>query len=168
MFYDVIMFFFSIYSDHPDCADQTAIFEGTALPLVDKAFEGYNTCLFAYGQTGSGKSYSMMGIDLDDNDINSKTNSEAGIIPRFCQEIFNRIKKLKHEMHAEVEVSYFEIYNEKIHDLLTVAVSSSGSDNGVSSNQGNVKKPALRVREHPIWGPYVSKTIAYTQIHFLN
>lgn len=43
--------------------DQNAVFEGTALPLVDVAFEGKNTCLFAYGQTGSGKSYSMMGVD---------------------------------------------------------------------------------------------------------
>lgn len=43
--------------------DQDAVFKGTALPLVDVAFEGKNCCLFAYGQTGSGKSYSMMGLD---------------------------------------------------------------------------------------------------------
>lgn len=43
--------------------DQNAVFKGTALPLVDVAFEGKNCCLFAYGQTGSGKSYSMMGLD---------------------------------------------------------------------------------------------------------
>lgn len=43
--------------------DQNTVFRGTALPLVDLAFEGKNTCLFAYGQTGSGKSYSMMGMD---------------------------------------------------------------------------------------------------------
>lgn len=49
--------------DTENYADQETVFNGTALPLIDKAFEGYNTCLFAYGQTGSGKSYSMMGID---------------------------------------------------------------------------------------------------------
>lgn len=55
--------FWSCNSDHEIYADQEQVFQGTALPLVDKAFEGYNACLFAYGQTGSGKSYSMMGID---------------------------------------------------------------------------------------------------------
>lgn len=48
---------------HVDHNDQTAVFRGFALPLVDIAFEGKNCCLFAYGQTGSGKSYSMMGLD---------------------------------------------------------------------------------------------------------
>lgn len=49
--------------DTANYANQETVFNGTALPLIDKAFEGYNACLFAYGQTGSGKSYSMMGID---------------------------------------------------------------------------------------------------------
>lgn len=49
--------------DIENYANQETVFKGTALPLIDKAFEGYNACLFAYGQTGSGKSYSMMGID---------------------------------------------------------------------------------------------------------
>lgn len=48
---------------HSDHNDQFTVFKGTALPLVDVAFEGKNCCLFAYGQTGSGKSYSMMGLD---------------------------------------------------------------------------------------------------------
>lgn len=48
---------------HIDYNDQITVFKGTALPLVDVAFEGKNCCLFAYGQTGSGKSYSMMGLD---------------------------------------------------------------------------------------------------------
>lgn len=48
---------------HADLNDQFTVFKGTALPLVDVAFEGKNCCLFAYGQTGSGKSYSMMGLD---------------------------------------------------------------------------------------------------------
>lgn len=55
---------FSSYdTDHENYADQKTVFNGTTMPLIDKAFEGYNACLFAYGQTGSGKSYSMMGID---------------------------------------------------------------------------------------------------------
>lgn len=77
-------------------------------------------------------------------------NSEAGIIPRFCQELFRRINEVKSKIRAEIEVSYFEIYNEKIHDLL--AVSPTGLQNTVNCT---TKKSALRVREHPIWGPYV-------------
>lgn len=55
--------FWSCNLEHQDYADQETVFKGTALPLLDNAFDGYNACLFAYGQTGSGKSYSMMGID---------------------------------------------------------------------------------------------------------
>lgn len=87
-----------------------------------------------------------MGIDIDIEE-NRTFNSEAGIIPRFCQELFLRIEKLKKTIHAEVEVSYFEIYNEKIHDLLALSGNTT-----LTSIQTN--KPALRVREHPIWGPY--------------
>lgn len=56
--------------DTKNFANQETVFNGTALPLIDKAFEGYNACLFAYGQTGSGKSYSMMGIDTGDQETN--------------------------------------------------------------------------------------------------
>lgn len=55
--------FWSCNQNHDNYVDQEMVFQSTAMPLVDKAFEGYNACLFAYGQTGSGKSYSMMGID---------------------------------------------------------------------------------------------------------
>ena len=51
-------------------------------PLLNKAFEGYNCCLFAYGQTGSGKSYSMMGLQNEE---------QRGIIPRFSQAMFSGI-----------------------------------------------------------------------------
>lgn len=54
--------------DTKNYANQETVFKGTALPLIEKAFEGYNACLFAYGQTGSGKSYSMMGIDTGESE----------------------------------------------------------------------------------------------------
>ncbi|XP_052868774.1 kinesin-like protein KIF14 [Anopheles cruzii] len=135
--------------------DQAGVYNSLVHPLLDKAFEGYNTCLFAYGQTGSGKSYSMMGMDLDDN-YDDGPNSEAGIIPRFCQELFARIEALKGRIHAEVEVSYFEIYNEKIHDLLSVTPTDGHGGLCTVATPGNpVKKAPLKVREHPVWGPYV-------------
>lgn len=90
---------------------------------------------------------------FSDEDI-IQPNSEAGIIPRFCHELFRRINECKHQVVAEIEVSYFEIYNEKIHDLLAVTPSLlAGNQATPMSNPG--KRPALRVREHPTWGPYV-------------
>ncbi|KAG8257292.1 Belongs to the TRAFAC class myosin-kinesin ATPase super [Homalodisca vitripennis] len=113
-------------------ASQQDVFHTLVEPLVDVAFQGYNVCLFAYGQTGSGKSYSMMGEDTADG---------VGIIPRFSQQLFKIIESSEEYSHTKVEISYFEIYNEKIHDLLGPA------QNGRSA--------PLRVREHPELGPYV-------------
>lgn len=168
--------FWSCNRNHEEFADQQTVFMGTTMPLIDQAFEGYNACLFAYGQTGSGKSYSMMGIDsgeysehffmtrlrltsisflffISTDDDLIKPNTEAGIIPRFCHELFRRIDQMKGKISAEIEVSYFEIYNEKIHDLLAVTPSLIGGQLSTPSSQ--LKRPALRVREHPTWGPYV-------------
>ncbi|KAI4490975.1 hypothetical protein M0802_010551 [Mischocyttarus mexicanus] len=133
---------FASYSDSsmPRHASQEVIFNTMALPLIQNAFEGYNVCLFAYGQTGSGKSYSMMGIEsFQENSMS--LDKEAGIIPRFCQEIFAQIPDNKN-YKTTVEISYFEIYNEKIHDLLA------------STTNGD-KRTALKVREHPVFGPYI-------------
>lgn len=128
--YDHILW--SCDPDDEKYTNQEEVYNKIAKPLVDETFHGYNACLFAYGQTGSGKSYSMMGNNLDE--------TESGITPRFCKDLFDRIKNFDPEYNINVEVSYFEIYNEKIHDLLL-------------PNQ--VDRQALRVREHPVWGPYV-------------
>lgn len=123
-------------------SSQEDIFNRIGKPLLKSAFCGYNACLFAYGQTGSGKSYSMMGRSMDCLDI----DSESGITPRFCKELFERLENLPSNSSATVEISYFEIYNEKIHDLL--------------NNNMHNKQP-LKVREHPIWGPYVVDLTTY-------
>ncbi|KAM9612652.1 kinesin-like protein KIF14 [Trichechus inunguis] len=129
--YDVS--FWSFDECHPKYASQTTVYETLAVPLLERAFEGYNTCLFAYGQTGSGKSYTMMGF-----------SEEPGIIPRFCEDLFAQVaKKQTQEVSYHLEMSFFEVYNEKIHDLLVCK-----GDNGQ-------RKQPLRVREHPISGPYV-------------
>uniref|UniRef100_A0ABM5G927 Kinesin-like protein KIF14 isoform X1 n=1 Tax=Pogona vitticeps TaxID=103695 RepID=A0ABM5G927_9SAUR len=115
-------------------ASQETVYRSLAVPLLEGAFEGYNTCLFAYGQTGSGKSYTMMGFD----------DNERGIIPRFCEDLFTRIKERETQQTSyHLEMSYFEVYNEKIHDLL------------VFSRENGQEKQPLRVREHPVFGPYV-------------
>ncbi|XP_031234518.1 kinesin-like protein KIF14 [Mastomys coucha] len=128
--YDVS--FWSFDECHPGYASQTTVYETLAAPLLERAFEGYNTCLFAYGQTGSGKSYTMMGL-----------NEEPGIIPRFCEDLFAQIaKKQTSEVSYHLEMSFFEVYNEKIHDL-------------VCKGESGQRKQPLRVREHPVSGPYV-------------
>ena len=71
----------------------------------------YNVCIFAYGQTGGGKSYTMMGKPGDEN--------EMGIIPRLCNDLFGRIAaNTDKNVEYSVEVSYMEIYCERVKDLL--------------------------------------------------
>ncbi|CAL8309783.1 unnamed protein product [Lota lota] len=126
--------FCSVDEEDPSFASQQTVYQTLARPLLERAFEGFNTCLFAYGQTGSGKSYTMMGF-----------GDEAGVIPRFCQELFSRLASVQNDKAScHLEMSYFEVYNEKIHDLLVVR------------DDQNPKMP-LRVREHPVHGPYVAE-----------
>lgn len=121
--------YWSFDKDAPNYAGQDNLFDDLGQPLLDNAFQGYNNCIFAYGQTGSGKSYSMMGY-----------GKEHGIIPAICQDMFKRIAVMQQDktLKCTVEVSYLEIYNERVRDLLN------------PSTKGN-----LKVREHPSTGPYV-------------
>ncbi|KAK3377951.1 hypothetical protein B0H63DRAFT_547572 [Podospora didyma] len=121
--------YWSFDKNAPNYAGQENLHDDLGKPLLDNAFQGYNNCIFAYGQTGSGKSYSMMGYGKD-----------AGIIPKICQDMFLRIDEMQKDknLRCTVEVSYLEIYNERVRDLLNPA------------NKGN-----LKVREHPSTGPYV-------------
>ncbi|KAI8639944.1 hypothetical protein BD408DRAFT_434717 [Parasitella parasitica] len=120
--------YWSADKNDPRYADQQAVYNDLGEELLDHAFDGYNCCIFAYGQTGAGKSYSMMGYGED-----------IGIIPRTCEELFKRIgANSQPNLTYRVEVSYIEIYNEKVRDLLN------------PKNKGN-----LKVREHPSLGPYV-------------
>ncbi|XP_056631002.1 kinesin-like protein KIF14 [Diorhabda sublineata] len=121
-------------------ASQEDIFLTLGKPLLNSAFRGYNGCLFAYGQTGSGKSFSMMGKNMCEA-VDIDCHLFSGITPRFCRAIFDRISQLDSTSICTVEISYFEIYNEKIHDLL--------------SNNTSTNKTPLKVREHPELGPYV-------------
>ncbi|KAI4683912.1 uncharacterized protein J4E84_006752 [Alternaria hordeiaustralica] len=93
----------------PHYAHQEDVYRSFGEEFLDHNFGGYHTCIFAYGQTGSGKSYTMMG-----------TPDNPGLIPRTCEELFDRIA---HEpspnTNYHVQVSYFEVYNEHVRDLLT-------------------------------------------------
>uniref|UniRef100_A0A0K8TKQ0 Putative kinesin-like protein n=1 Tax=Tabanus bromius TaxID=304241 RepID=A0A0K8TKQ0_TABBR len=121
------------YWSHDDAdmnfVTQEQVYKDLGLDVIDCAFQGYNACVFAYGQTGSGKTYTMMG-----------SSQNPGLIPRICQELFNRIK-LGQETGTgyRTQASYLEIYNERVKDLLGAQSTGHG----------------LRVREHRTLGPYV-------------
>uniref|UniRef100_A0A8C3AJL0 Kinesin family member 13B n=1 Tax=Cyclopterus lumpus TaxID=8103 RepID=A0A8C3AJL0_CYCLU len=116
-------------NDKERFAGQEVVFQCLGESLLHNAFQGYNACIFAYGQTGSGKSYTMMG-----------SGDQPGLIPRLCSALFERTQKEQREEECfTVEVSYMEIYNEKVRDLL--------------DPKGG--KQTLRVREHKVLGPYV-------------
>ncbi|XP_059586839.1 kinesin-like protein KIF1A isoform X14 [Alligator mississippiensis] len=116
--------------DDINYASQKQVYRDIGEEMLQHAFEGYNVCIFAYGQTGAGKSYTMMGKQEKD---------QQGIIPQLCEDLFSRINDTTNDnMSYSVEVSYMEIYCERVRDLLN------------PKNKGN-----LRVREHPLMGPYV-------------
>ncbi|XP_050987010.1 kinesin-like protein KIF13A isoform X2 [Labeo rohita] len=116
-------------SNVPKYAGQEVVFKCLGEGILENAFQGYNACIFAYGQTGSGKSFSMMG-NVD----------QPGLIPRLCCSLFERVSRDQNETQSfKVEVSYMEIYNEKVRDLLD----PKGS------------RTSLKVREHKVLGPYV-------------
>ncbi|XP_073325600.1 kinesin-like protein KIF1B isoform X1 [Pagrus major] len=117
--------------DDPSFASQNLVYNDIGKEMLAHAFEGYNVCIFAYGQTGAGKSYTMMG---------KQEEGQEGIIPMLCEDLFEKINEgsNKEELSYSVEVSYMEIYCERVRDLLN------------PKNKGN-----LRVREHPLMGPYV-------------
>lgn len=82
-----------------------------AAPIVEKSLQGYNGTIFAYGQTGTGKTYTMAG---------SHSKAEMrGIIPNTFSHIFSKIARASGEKSFVVTVTYMEIYNEEVRDLLS-------------------------------------------------
>ncbi|XP_053367328.1 kinesin-1 heavy chain isoform X2 [Clarias gariepinus] len=92
---------------------QEQVYNACAQKIVKDVLEGYNGTIFAYGQTSSGKTHTMEG-NLHDPD-------EMGIIPRIVQDIFNYIYSMDENLEFHIKVSYFEIYLDKIRDLLDVS-----------------------------------------------
>uniref|UniRef100_A0A4W6C4U0 Kinesin-like protein n=1 Tax=Lates calcarifer TaxID=8187 RepID=A0A4W6C4U0_LATCA len=91
---------------------QVQFYNAVAQKIVKDVLEGYNGTIFAYGQTSSGKTHTMEG-KLHDPDM-------MGIIPRIVQDIFNYIYSMDENLEFHIKVSYFEIYLDKIRDLLDV------------------------------------------------
>ncbi|XP_046845010.1 kinesin-like protein unc-104 isoform X2 [Xenia sp. Carnegie-2017] len=124
--------FWSYEESDDHFASQQSVYKDVGHEMLEHALEGYNICIFAYGQTGSGKSYTMMG---------TSESQHKGVIPQLCEKLFEKTAFMSSEcedLSFSVEVSYIEIYCERVRDLL---------------NPKN--KQNLRVREHPSMGPYV-------------
>ena len=94
----------------PSDTNQKTIFDIVAKPLISAAFEGINGTLFCYGQTSSGKTYTMEGVPTD-SDL-------MGVIPRMMQLIFDTINSGNPDIEYSVKCQYYQIYNEKIQDLI--------------------------------------------------
>ena len=109
---------------------QNDVYELCGTKLLGNVLDGYNACLFAYGQTGSGKTHTMMG----------KRDDEAlrGITPRLCKDLLQRTTAAK-QMKYKISISYIEIYNEMVRDLLVP----------------KKKEGSLKVRQDPTTGTYV-------------
>ncbi|OQD74906.1 hypothetical protein PENDEC_c009G02441 [Penicillium decumbens] len=122
--------FWSHNDEDEHYAHQEDVYNCLGEEFLDHNFEGYHTCIFAYGQTGSGKSYTMMG-----------TPEQPGLIPRTCEDLFQRIEASPSpDISYNVRVSYFEVYNEHVRDLLVPRTDPPHY---------------LRIRESPSEGPYV-------------
>ena len=103
------------------------VYEDSCKSIVDSFTQGYNGTLFAYGQTTSGKTHTMLG-----------TKDQKGLLHHSMQDIFSFTESVSEERDVTIWVSYMEIYNESVNDLL-----DSGNTN-------------LRIREDPADGYFVS------------
>ncbi|XP_005467909.1 kinesin-like protein KIF3A isoform X1 [Oreochromis niloticus] len=119
----------------PD-SKQLDVYNLTARPIIDSVLEGYNGTIFAYGQTGTGKTFTMEGVRA--------VPGLRGIIPNSFAHIFGHIAKAEGDTRFLVRVSYLEIYNEEVRDLL-----------------GKDQMQRLEVKERPDVGVYIKDLSGY-------
>ena len=109
---------------------QENVYKTAVMPIINSVLEGFNGSIMAYGQTSSGKTHTMLGPSIDDEE-------NKGIIPRMVGGIFEQIESAAEDIEFSVKVSFIEIYNEKIRDLL------------------NPEKVNLKIHENKDKGVYV-------------
>ena len=103
---------------------QGEVYEASTRPLLDSVLDGYNATVFAYGATGCGKTHTITG-----------TVMQPGIIFMTMQELFERVAECSEEKVTEISLSYLEIYNETIRDLLSPGTQPKGLMLREDSNQ---------------------------------
>ncbi|KAL8807472.1 MAG: hypothetical protein Q9182_000637 [Xanthomendoza sp. 2 TL-2023] len=124
----------NVYATHDK---NNKVYDASAKRLVRRVMEGYQGTVFAYGMTGTGKTFSMQG-----------TATSPGVIPLAIADIFSYIRETPHREFL-LRVSYLEIYNEKIHDLLCPAASGA-------SGPGVPQTEEIKLREDSKRGVYAS------------
>ncbi|KAL7792079.1 kinesin domain-containing protein [Trichoderma ceciliae] len=125
---DQVFAFDRVFDDN---TTQAEVYEGTTRSLLDSVLDGYNATVFAYGATGCGKTHTITG-----------TAQHPGIIFLTMQELFEKIEERSQEKQTELTLSYLEIYNETIRDLLVPGGSKAGLALREDSNQA-VAVPGL-------------------------
>lgn len=153
--FDHCLWDYSMKTKLEQYADQVAVHQAIGLDIVDKALSGISCSCFAYGHTSTGKTYSLFGGDVsplpcsgrsDAKEGGSSSGSITGVITSesgLIQRVFHDIIRLCSSAHR-IFVTFLEIYNEKIRDLLTDAPMRAAPP-----------KESLKLREHPSFGPYV-------------
>ncbi|KAK7398715.1 Kinesin-like protein kip2 [Neonectria punicea] len=126
-------FYDNVFTTHDN---NSRVYDHSAKRLVRRVMEGYHGTVFAYGMTGTGKTFSMQG-----------TASSPGVIPLAITDIFSYIRETPSREFL-LRVSYLEIYNEKIHDLLSMPTGS-----GVG---GNTQQDEIKLREDSKRGVYAT------------
>ncbi|EJK76156.1 hypothetical protein THAOC_02097, partial [Thalassiosira oceanica] len=121
---------------------QESIYQATK-GIVDGVVGGYNGCVLAYGQTGSGKTHTVFG-DIESGDGDSSNDAEAGLVQRSVAAIFEGVSRSAGSVRTSAKASFFEIYNERIYDLLNAPSDPSDADDR-----------GLSVREDGSRGVYV-------------
>uniref|UniRef100_A0A6P7FR94 Uncharacterized protein LOC114330371 n=1 Tax=Diabrotica virgifera virgifera TaxID=50390 RepID=A0A6P7FR94_DIAVI len=114
-------------------SQQNYIFDKVEEVISKSLQQGNHACVLAYGQSSTGKTHTMMGVPED-----------PGLIPNFCNRVFGYLQETaigEEIANMKVTISYLEIYNEKVRDLLN------------PSNES--RNRSLKIREHPKKGPYV-------------
>lgn len=147
-------------------SDQESIFSEVARSYIQEMLEGYNCTIFAYGQTGTGKTYTMSGDMSIWGDLESQDKillgEHAGIIPRVLVHLFKQLSEETKE-HS-VKISFLELYNERLKDLLadndsdedSIRIFDNNTSNGTRNGTGTGKKP--KVRASTVSGANVSSS----------
>ncbi|KAI8089213.1 uncharacterized protein BX664DRAFT_332435 [Halteromyces radiatus] len=126
---------------YPPLTSQQEVFDTCVIPLVNKYMEGYNSTILAYGQTGSGKTFSM-GIGLD----SAMNPVHEGIVPLFIKTLFEQLerKQTVENNQFEVSVSFLELYNEDIVDLLSPSKKEMPNLSIREDHHGNIHWSGVR------------------------
>ena len=117
---------------------QETLFEDLGVVMLKTLFTGLNVTMFAYGQTGAGKSFSVLGVPGGDL---------RGLLPRLLERLYPMIDEKKSDKQlaeCKTVVSFLEIYNEEIQDLLDPKLGTPGYE-----------RPKLDVKQHPQMGVFV-------------